>query len=839
MNTPEEKLFGKISYGHVIKALWSLTILGFVILIGLFIYVASTKMPNTQELENPKFEESTIIYSIDSVELDKYFQRNRQWVKYEEISPNIVNALMATEDYRFFDHSGIDARGTARAVAFLGNKGGASTITQQLAKQFYTEKRSSFFPKRVWQKMKEWVIAIEFERRYTKEELMAMFLNKFDFLHQANGIGSAANIYFGKSQNELSIPEAAVLIGMLKSPTIYNPVSSYDRSHHRRNVVLSQMRKYKFITTEEFDNWKNEPIDISNFSRGENYSGPAPHFMAVLKNRVRNILIENNITKPGGERFNIDTDGLKIYTTINYKYQTHAANAAQNHMRTQQRKFFETWEGHDPWTYIENDKNLTEKEAKRQLRIRDNKLSYLIESSKRYKHLRYKYLDKIIKEIKSDIPDARLYTGDINRLLNAEKDRSYLNKQVSIKTFSQAQKDVYVKILDGPHWDKLKIQWEILKSQTKKVFNEKSNMSIYGYDGPIEVNMSPIDSIKYMESFLQIGSISMDPKTGHIKSWIGGSDYGMWKYDHVTTRRQVGSTFKPFLYTAALNSALSPCMKVRDVQHTIPAGNQFGIQKSWSPKNTRDEFTGEEFTLKEGLKKSLNSVSVWILNEIGSVRPVVQVAENMGISEDRIPTYPSIILGSPELSVLEMTSAYSTFANNGVSPKPVFISRIEHDGVVIYEESSSSRRSINENVNYAMVQLLKHASSVVGYQLETEFGGKTGTSNDHVDGWFMGVTPELVTGTWVGGPYNWIRFLSLEEGQGGRMARPFFLDYMKRLEEDDSISFDSNAKFYVPEEITITTDCEAYSDARSDGPLDDPFDDEFEDLEDIQEDIDR
>ena len=836
MSAPKNKLFGKVPYRNVIITIWVLALMGLLVFAGLFVYVANTKMPDTKELENPKFEESTLVYSEDGIVLDRYFQRNRQWVKFDDISPHLVNALLATEDHRFFEHSGIDAKGLARAVVYLGSNGGASTITQQLAKQFYTDRRSSFFIKRVWQKMKEWVIAVEFERRYTKEELMAMFLNKFDFLNQANGIGSAANIYFGKDQKELSVSEAAVLIGMLKSPTLYNPMSSSERPVKRRNWVLSQMAKHQFISSEDYNTWKVEATDVSNFNRGENYSGPSPHFMSVLKQRTRKILKDNNITKPGGEPFNIDTDGLRIYTTINYKYQQHALDAAKSHMKAQQEKFFKTWKEKDPWTHLEKDDERTEKEEKRQLKIRDNILSQLIESSKRYKQLRYKHLNDIINEIKGEIPQARLYAGDIKRMLNAEKDESYLDKQVKAGTFSKSQQEVYKQILSGVHWKKLKTDWRKLKEEAKSVFNQKRKMSVYGYDGPVEVTMSPIDSIKYMESFLQIGSISMDPKTGFIKSWVGGSDYNMWKYDHVTTRRQVGSTFKPFLYTAAINNAISPCMKVRDVQQTIPAGTQFHLDEAWSPKNTRNEFTGEEFTFKEGLKKSLNSASVKLLNEIGSVRPVVQVAESMGITKGRIPEVPSIILGSPELTVLEMTSAYSTFANNGESPKPIFIDRIEHNGVVIYEESSNSRRSINENVNYAMVQLLKNASSVVGYKLKTEFGGKTGTSNDHVDGWFMGITPNLVTGTWVGGAYNWIRFLSIEEGQGGRMARPFFIDYMKRLESDEAINFDTEATFAVPEEITITTDCDAYSIGIPDSTLEDPFGEENEE---IKEDIDR
>jgi len=789
--TPEsKKLFNRIPYKWIWRLLWIGVILGILTFGSLLVYVGQTKMPDTQELENPKFDESTIIYSSDGVELDRYFQSNRQWIKYEDISTNVVHALMATEDYRFFDHSGIDARGTARAFAYLGQRGGASTITQQLAKQFFTEKRSSFFPKRVWQKMKEWVIAIEFERRYTKEEIMAMFLNKFEFTFQAYGIAAAAQIYFGKDQKELTIPEASVLIGMLKNPYYFNPVRFPERSMNRRNTVLSQLNKYGFITQEEHDVYRAEEIDISRFNEGQNYKGPAPHFMSVLKKRVRNIFDENQITKPGGEPFNLDTDGLKIFTTIDSRYQKHANAAAKVHMRNLQEKFFNSWGDRDIWSYIERDKDITDDQVEKQKRIRDQHITRLIEQSESYRTLRFRYLDGVIKEIKTEIPEARLYAGDIRRLITAEQKGAYLDGLIKSEYITKNQKETYEKILTSSKFSKLKIQWGKLKDATKSHFNTPRKMQVYSYDGPKEVTMTPIDSIKYMQSFLQIGAVSMDPSTGEIKAWVGGSDYDIWKYDHVTTERQVGSTFKPFLYTAALNSALSPCMKMRDVQQTVSAGSQFGLMKDWNPKNTRGKFTGEWMTLKEGLKKSNNSTSVWILNEIGSVRPVIDVATNMGLPKENIPKQPSIILGSAALSVLDMTRAYSTFANDGVTSTPILINRIEYQGTVIYEEKPRSRRTLNENVNYAMVRLLKHASGFINHNFTSDTGGKTGTSNDHVDGWFMGLTPHLVTGTWVGGSQNWVRFLDISDGQGGRMARPFYVpatDQEEELDEFDEL----------------------------------------------------
>lgn len=824
----ENKLFDKIPYRWITRSLWALAILGVIVLGSLFVYVANTKMPDTQELENPKFEESTIIYAADGVELDRYFQRNRQWIKYDNISTNVVHAVMASEDYRFFDHSGIDAKGTARAVVYLGSQGGGSTITQQLAKQFFTANKSSFFPMRVWQKMKEWVIAVEFERRYTKEEIIAMFLNKFEFTFQAYGIGAAAQIYFGKDQKDLTIPEAAVLIGMLQNPYYYNPVRFPERSTSVRNAILSKMLRYGFITTEEYNTYRAESIDMSNFNQGQNYQGPAPHSMSVLKQRVKTIFAENNITKPGGEPFNLDTDGLKIYTTIDSRYQRHANAAARKHMKQLQETFFNSWGDRDIWSYFEKDEDRTESELERQKRSRNNHITTLIEESAAYRKLRFRYLDEVIKDIKEQIPEARLYAGDIRRIINAEQDKDHFDKLIKAKFITSEQRKTYEEILDSPKLNNLKVQWNKLKKATKDHFNNPRKMTVYSYDGPKEVTMTPIDSIKYMQSFLQIGSVSIEPQTGKIRAWVGGSDYDIWKYDHVTSERQVGSTFKPFLYTAALNSALSPCMKMRDVQHTISAGSQFGLTKDWNPKNTRGKFTGEEFTLKEGLKKSKNSTSVFILNEIGSIKPVVEVATNMGLPKENIPSYPSIILGSPTLSVLDMTKAYSTYANDGITPTPILIEKIEYQGNVIYEEKPSLRRSLSENVNYAMVRLLKNASGFINHHFETETGGKTGTSNDHVDGWFMGITPHLVTGTWVGGSQNWIRFLNITDGQGGKMARPYYVEFMKSLEADSDIDLDLTQGFKIPLDITITTDCGAYDQPTAPDADDPEFDEEYQ-----------
>ncbi|MFT4568185.1 MAG: penicillin-binding protein 1A [Saprospiraceae bacterium] len=830
----EKKLFGRIPYIWIFRSVWACLLLGVFTFAGLFVYVANTKMPDTQDMENPEFEQSSIVYSDDLVEIDRYFRKNRQWVKYEELSPNLINALIATEDHRFYNHSGIDAYGTARAVAHLGRNGGGSTITQQLAKQFFTIEPSSNIFKRIWQKMKEWVIAVEFERRYTKEELIAMFLNKFEFLNQGHGVGSAANVYFGKRQEDLTVPEAAVFIGMLKNPNYFNPIRRPENTLRSRNVVLSQMRKNGYINNQQYQDFKQEDMDMSHFHQGEVYDGMAPYFMAELKKHIKQILVKKSIVKPGGESYDLDTDGLEIHTTIDTRYQRHAEAAMTKHMIAQQKTFERVWKNRDPWTYINPTDELTSAQKKNQRRIRDAHLSHEVEKTDIYRNMRYKFLNDIIEAIKAKEPDARLWEGDVARLAKAEKDKSYLDGLIDIDYISEDQQKVYLEILKLPEYAKLKAANKKFKNAVTKVMNQPRKMTLFSYKGPIERTMTPIDSIKYMNMFLQLGSVSIEPQTGYVRTWVGGTDYNLWKFDHVTSSRQVGSTFKPFLYTAALNNGISPCQKVRDMQYTIPANDSnFDLNKAWEPGNSRDKFTDEEITLKDALKESLNSASVWLVKQLESVVPIIDVAEGMGIEKGKIPPYPAIVLGAPELSVLEMTGAYTSYANNGTSTKPIFINKIMHEGVIIYKSTIEQSRAIKEDVNYAMVDLLKHAASSRAYALKTTFGGKTGTTNKHVDGWFMGITPNLVTGTWVGGDQQWIRFLSLNEGQGGQMAQPFFIDFMRRVESDPMIGFDTEAQFSIPQSGTlITTDCSLYEPLYDrEEELKDEFEEELEIIE--------
>ena len=810
--------------------LWSIFLFCLVLSMVIFIFISSTRLPDTEELENPNFNESSLVFTSDGKELGRYFSENRQWVTYEELSPHLVNALLATEDIRFHDHSGIDFKGLMRAGIFLGRRGGASTITQQLAKQFFS-KTSKNTIKRFWQKLQEWVIAVEFEKRYTKEEIIAMYLNKYDFLQDARGIGAAARVYFGKDQKDVTVDEAAVLIGMLKNARLYNPKSRPENAIHRRMVVLKQMEKYRYISTQEYQELKDVPMDLSNFKRPLHIDGLAPYFRNELTKTLGQLIRSGVIPpKTDGTDYNIYRDGLKIHTTIDSRYQTHAERAMKKHMRQIQRTYFERWQDKDPWKYDATEGQLT---------FRQNALNRLVESTDRFKGLRSQYLDEVTREVSTAIENVRLWDADIKRLLKADEDEyalSYMHKQ---GLFSSEQKETYQKILESDFWPQIKKQWSELKKAAKREFNIKRNMKVFSFDEPgeKEVLMSPLDSIKYHRMHMQLGSAAIEPQTGFVKSWVGGLDYKYFKYDHVTSDRQVGSTFKPFVYTAALMNGYSPCRKVKDIQYTIPAGERpFDISESWSPSNADETFSNEEFTLKDAMRKSLNSVSVWLVKNLESVDEIIDLAVNMGIPRNKIPRVPSLALGVPSLNVLEMTSAYSTFSNNGIHTKPIFLKKIEdRNGNVIYENEIEQRQALSEKYNYTMVEMLKYAASTVHYALETDFGGKTGTTDDYVDGWFMGITPNLTVGTWVGGDDQWIRFLTLQDGQGGSMARPYFLHYMNYLENDEELAFNTNAKFLYPAEVGIELDCSVYEQPNMESiqldstGLDDPFGDPFDD----------
>jgi penicillin-binding protein 1A len=542
---------------------------------------------------------------------------------------------------------------------------------------------------------------------------------------------------------------------------------------------------------------------------------------------IKNILKQEEYRKPDGSLYNIYTDGLKVYTTIESSYQNHAEQAVSANIKAVQARYNRVWEGKDPWTYKANDE---------QKKIRKESLNNLIRQTKLYQSIKDKYMSKVFAKISAEVDDARFRDADVYRILKQEKDNTYLNSLLSRKYITKAQLNAYLGVLESPHYDELKSQWKKMDKHVRNAFSTKKKMKVYDYktDDLITKTMTPLDSIKWHRQHMQSGMLAIEPSTGHVKAWVGGINHDVFQYDHINSNRQVGSTFKPFVYsTAIFMNGISPCWEVDDIQYSIPANDpNFGLTKKWEPANSDNKFSGQPMSLYQGLKKSKNSVSVYLMKELGNVEPVRNLAANMGIPKEKIPPYPSIALGTPELSLYDMTSAYASFANKGLYNKPVFVTRIEDkDGQVIYQSVPEQSKALPEDYNYVMVSMLKKAAEFIAPQLSVEVGGKTGTTNDYVDGWFMGITPNLVVGTWVGGEDPWIRFRSLANGQGGVMARPAFLEFIKRLENDPSTRFDTTAKFEIPEEMDVEIECEVYNKIKKSYDEDDIDEDLFDDID--------
>jgi penicillin-binding protein 1A len=708
------------------------------------------ELPTFEILENPKTNLATEIISSDGETLGKfYLDDNRTPVNYKELPEHLVEALVATEDERYYDHSGIDARGTLRAVLFLGQKGGASTITQQLAKLLFTDKKSTNIVGRVVQKIKEWIIATRLERQYTKEEIIAMYLNIYDFGYYADGIRSAARIYFGKEPSELTVEESAMLVGMLKNSSLFNPIRREEKVRQRRNVVLMQMEKNDFLTEVEKDSLQKLPLGI-DFNPESHREGIATYFRMYLQQDFLRKWIKNNPKEDGGS-YNIYLDGLKIYTTIDSRMQRYAEEAVKEHMQRLQAEFFK--------------------------------------QNSRQRNPTAPFLNVTPDEIKS------IYSRAIR-----QTDRWRVMKT------------------KGMREDK------ILTS-----FNIKRKMKIFSWKGEIDTVMTPLDSINYYKHYLRTGMMSMEPQTGHVKAWVGGIDYRHFQYDQVYQgARQAGSTFKPFVYATAIDQLhLSPCDSLPDVYNCIEA-NKYGNMEPWCPKNSDGKYTGEMRTLKNALANSVNTVTAKLMDNVGP-QPVANLARRLGITAD-IPEVPSIALGTPDITVYEMVGAYGTFANQGVYVKPVMITRIEDKtGKVLYEYVPETRDVLSPEVAYATVNLmegvtesgsgarLRHAWAkdqtlykevMTGYpyNLTNPIAGKTGTTQNQSDGWFMGMVPNLVTGVWVGGEDRATHFRTTAYGQGATMALPIWALFMKKCYKDKELNV-SKGEFEVPEDMTINTDC--------------------------------
>lgn len=804
--------------------IWKVFLSGIAFLYVSLFLVSFDNLPTFEELENPSYNQASIIYSNDLSILGKFYIENREFIPYDSLNPHLVKALLATEDSRYYKHSGVDFLALLRVgvktiLLSRQESGGGSTITQQLAKLLFErpnlEGRNPlikiFLMLRI--KFKEWLTAIKLEKSYTKEEILAMYLNKFDFLYGANGVQTASQTYFGKNQKELSIDEAATIIGMLKNPTRYNPKRFPKLATERRNTVLALLHESDYINQADFKKLMALKMDVTQFKRESHLEGMAMHFRAELGKWLRNLLDDERYRKADGSKYNFYEDGLKIYTTIDPVYQKYAEQAAHEHMMKVQKSYFNIWNKADPWTY-ESDDNM--------LKIRKEALNLMIKETDRFNTIWQQHFGSILVKIESEIGNVDISDRTIQRLINEEKEPGSLKKELNKKLINETQYDFSLQILKSKNWPLLKKEWTSFETDVRKAMTTPIKMKVYDYVSMNEKDtvMSPLDSIKFHRKHMQIGSIAVDPHTGEVKAWVGGTNFKYFKYDHVTSRRQVGSTFKPFVYATAIAlQGISPCNEFQDIQYTIPANDpNFNLPEAWSPGNAVESFTGANLNLYKALALSKNSITVKLVILLGSVEPIRGLLHNMGIDSSLrrrdggylIPKFPSIVLGSSDLSVMEMTGAYTTFSNNGVYTKPTFVTRIEDkNGKVIYRSTPTNSVALSPNYNYVMVDLLRKSGGA--WSLKVPNGGKTGTTNDYVDGWYMGITPNLVVGTWVGGEDPWIRFLSLEMGQGSVMAKPFFMKFIAKLEEDKDSGFDPNVEFIRPPgDLGVELNCETF-----------------------------
>lgn len=805
----------------LVKILWICIIGGIGLVFLIFLVTSFTRLPTFEDLENPTEDFATEIYFNDNSEMGRFFVKNRVSVTYDEISPHVINALISTEDERFYRHSGIDFEALARVLVkriILQNKnaGGGSTITQQLAKLLFTQEPASNIWARAPQKLKEMVTAIKLERSYTKEEIISMYLNQFEFGYNAWGIKAASETFFNTSPDELTINEAAVLVGMLKNPSYYNPRRFPEHVRTRRNVVLYQMYKHDHISEELKDSLQAQPVDMSQFTITAHNRGPAPYFRMELKKYLDRLLAQDEYRKPDGSRWNLDKDGLRIYTTLDPRMQMHAEQAVTSHMANLQEEFFKHWSyGATPWSYGA-DKDFVD--------FKYRHLETLKMESERFLMMKAQLFDSLLLDIEKEFDNIEFTPYTLEVLESAKSGDDYFQQLINDKMITESRAVFLRKVAQSEAYKTVSAHWNEFKEKADEVFNKEIKMRVFAYNADMEKDtiMSPMDSIRYHRMILQSGVLAIEPGTGYVKAWVGGVNFDFFQNDHVLNRRQVGSTFKPFVYATSIAiQGVSPCTKVLDRLYTIvPGEGNFNLIQPWGPKNSDGEFTYEPVTLYEGLRNSINSVSVHLMQQLGDVSPVIQLASNMGIEEQYLPRQPSICLGTPDLSLMSMTGAYSTFSNNGVYVTPTFITAItDSHGNLIYRSITEENQALQPDANYVMVDMLiKAAQGRPGInQLKTVNGGKTGTTQNQTDGWYMGITPNLVVGTWVGGEDRWIRFRSLTLGQGSRMARPIFAQFMQSVEKDEELNFNTQAQFFRPPgELDINIDCDLYDRNRHD-----------------------
>ncbi len=738
-------------YKFQIFIFWFIFSVGIIALYSVF-YLASIgkfgEMPDFRQLENPKTNFASEIISSDNQILGKYyFNDNRTPVNYEEINQETVDALIATEDERFYSHPGIDLKATLRAIIFLNTRGGASTISQQLARQLFVGVRSRNIIQAVGQKIKEWVIAIELEKQYTKEEIITMYLNIYDFGYYGDGIKSASNIYFSKDPINLKTEESAMLIGMLQNSSLYDPIKRPEITKKRRDLVLMQMAKNNYLSEKQKDSLQKIPLEL-NYTPQSHRRGLATYFRSYLRGFMKNWT--NNNFKKDGSSYNLYVDGLKIYTTINSKMQQYAEESVIEHMKNLQKEFF-----------IQND-------------------------------------------TVSSAPFSDLDEDDEEIIMKRAMRRS-------------------------ERWRKSKLSGKT-NDEIEESFNIPTNMSIFSWEGDIDTLMSPIDSIRYYKHFLRAGMMSMNPKNGHVKAWVGGINYRNFQYDHVMlSKRQIGSTFKPFLYATAIDQLkLSPCDMLPDLIHCIEP-YKYGNPEPWCPTNSSDKYGGMR-TLSNALANSKNTISAQLIDKVGP-KPVADLARNLGVSS-RIPDVPAIALGTPDLSVYEMVGAYGAFANKGIYVKPIMVTKIEDkNGTIIFQSKPETKDVLSEESSYVTLKLLEgvtkfgsgarlrhdipedernyvYKNVVTGYpyKFQNAIAGKTGTTQNQSDGWFIGMVPNLVTGVWVGGEDRSVHFKEIAYGQGATMSLPIWGLFMNKCYEDEELQV-SKEDFEEPETLSIELDC--------------------------------
>lgn len=713
------------------RNLWMLLLF---LMLSAFLFILSVRLglfgalPTFQDLENPKSNLSTEVISSDGVVLGNYFVQNRSNVRYEELSQELIDALISTEDKRFYRHSGIDFRRTFSIIFYnlIGKKQGASTITQQLALNLFSEGRARSTGKRIIQKFQEWITAVRLERNYTKKEIITMYFNTVDFgAYNTFGIKSAARTYFNTTPDQLTAEQGALLVGMLKGPGMYSPVNYPERAIARRNTVLNNMRREGSLSREEYERYRAEPLGLK--LRIATYGeGLAPYFRAVLKQDINNILKERSITKADGSAYDLDRDGLKIYTTIDSRMQKHAEDAQKEWMQSVQATFDRQWRNRDA------------------------------------------------------------FTGDKKRLLETGMQRSERYRVLK---------------RDGK-----------TDEQIRENFNTPAPMTLFSWQGNVDTLMTPMDSIIYNKLILRNSMMSMEPQSGFVRAWVGGINFEHYKYDQVKMgTRQVGSTAKPFTYAVAIdNGYYSPCHQIPNEPIVINAGTP----SEWIPRGTAIR---NPITIRDAMANSQNYATAYMINEVGA-RPVAALTKQMGITSP-VPEYPSIALGAYEASVFDMVGAYSAFVNHGVWTEPVYILRIEDkNGTPIYEHAPRVVKVLNSESAYIMVDMLRAVvdSGTAArlrwfYNLTQPMGGKTGTTNDNADAWFIGITPHLVSGVWTGAEDRGINFDSMAEGQGARAAMPVFGLYMQKVYADPALAHYGEGTFAMPEGgMTRELDCSKY-----------------------------